>query len=437
MRNWVHSPVVIPVGVLTILVLSLVAGNRPAEDTAGRPIVVYAHPPCGPELMALYRPIWAEFRRTHPNIDFRVLHITGQYEDKLKVMVAGNVAPDVIFMYPNALAGWVELDTLLPLDDMLASSALVSKEDYFPIMIDTFSYNDQLWGLPKDASADIMHYNVDLFEQYGVPKPEEDWTWDDCIAAARQLTRDTDGDGRIDIWGMTPIEGDFLANGWFTFVWGHGGEVLDADLNRCLLLEPEALEGIERWCELRWKYGVTPSLEVWNDLGGARLFELGRVAMQFAMYPAVTSERTNCDFAWDIAPMPRGPADRVTMAVGSALAVTQQSRNREAAFEFVRWMTSSEGMRGLIGVELPSCIELAESRDFLDYPESPSSKQVAVDAMKYTHVPVQHPYYFEIRDALRPEIERASRGHISAREALEVALPKVDAVLRRYHEEAR
>jgi multiple sugar transport system substrate-binding protein len=269
-----------------------------------------------------------------------------------------------------------------------------------------------------------MEYNVDLFVQQGVAKPTAEWTWDDMLQAARALTRDTNGDGRPDRWGLNPFP-------WWMFVWGNGGRILDAAGTRCTLLEPEAVEAIEYWVALRCTHGVTPTPEAASDLSASRLFALQRAAMHFEMYPVVSIFRKQCDFTWDLAPVPRGPRRRVTETVGSAMAVTSQSRSKAAAFEFVRWMTSPAGMRFLISVESPSCIALAESDEFTQSPGLPESKKIAVDAMDYARPPLQHPRFAEIMDVLEAALYKAQLGRATARQALEEAVPRVDHALRR------
>ncbi|MFC1672080.1 ABC transporter substrate-binding protein, partial [Planctomycetota bacterium] len=380
---------------------------------------------CPPPLMKIYNDIFDEFRRTHPDINLRVLHITGNYEDKIKVMVAGNVAPDTIFMYPSALAAWVELDALEPLDTNLAADPKVGTSDYFTPMIDTFSYEGKVYGLPKDASAVIMQYNVDLFRRFGVEPPRADWTWYDMLDAAGKLTRDTDGDGRTDLWGMTPYS-------WWIFVWQNGGRILSEDRSRCVLLEPRAIEALEFWAALRYKHGVTPTLEAEADMGMHQMFIAQRVAMSFEIYPIVSVYRKTCEFEWDLAHVPAGPAGRCTEVRGSALAMSRQCRNREAAFEFVRWLTAVPGMSRLLTVEMPSWKSLADSDAFVKMPGLPSSKHVAVESMEYARLPLQHPLYNEIMDALNPALQKAQRGEVTVREALEQAVPQVNKILERH-----
>ncbi len=420
----ISSSWVIPLGVLCVLFAAVVGSRRSYVDQHGRPVVVYAHPPCPPSLMALYEPIWEAFRRAHPQIDFRVLHVTGKYEDKIKVMYVGKIAPDVIFMYPTALPAWAELGTLMPLDEMLARDPAVGRSDYFESMLRTFTYQGKLYGLPKDASVDLLYWNCEMFEACGVDPPEPTWGWGEYLEAARKLTRDTDGDGRIDQWGTSGWT-------WLPWIWQNGGRVVSPDGRRCTLDAPETIEGIQFWGDLVTRYKVAPTPTDLQDLSPWRLFSLGRVGMYHEMYPAVSILRDYAKFRWDIAHVPRGPAGRVSPAVGSALAITTQSRHPQAAWEFIKWMTGPDGMAGLLSVEAPSCITLARSDAFLRQPGLPSSKHVAIDALEYAHPPVQSVYYQELFDTIGSELDRVWRGRATAAEAARGAIPQVDRILQR------
>jgi ABC-type glycerol-3-phosphate transport system substrate-binding protein len=129
-RQTFPTQLLIPLSIITLLVGAVATGARKFHDGQGRPTVVYAHPPCPPDLMVFFEQAFADFRVTYPDIDLQVLHITGNYEDKIKIMFAGNVAPDVIFMYPIAFPAWVSLDALAPLNDLMAKDGEVSEEDY-------------------------------------------------------------------------------------------------------------------------------------------------------------------------------------------------------------------------------------------------------------------------------------------------------------------
>ena len=82
--------------------------------------------------------------------------------------------------------------------------------------LDMVSYNGQSYGVQSPWSGGtIFHYNETLYEQYGVKSPadyymEDNWNWDTLEKTITDITRDTDGDGKVDIYGtgtlfrMTP-----------------------------------------------------------------------------------------------------------------------------------------------------------------------------------------------------------------------------------------
>src|SRR5439155_1169788 len=85
--------------------------------------------------------------------------------------------------------------------------------------------------------------------------PTDDWTWDDFLRVAKQVTRDTDGDGSIDQWGSA-FDGRLAV--WLPWIWAGGGDVLCADGRRasgCL----DSRATIEA---LRWYAGWAPARAV-------------------------------------------------------------------------------------------------------------------------------------------------------------------------------
>jgi len=98
--------------------------------------------------------------------------------------------------------------------------------DYYPDIISTAQQDGHLYGLPWIAQPVVVFYNKALFDAAKLEYPKAGWTWDDFLAAAKALTKDTDGDGKTDQWG-------FSANGWpppHIFIWQAGGEVISEDL---------------------------------------------------------------------------------------------------------------------------------------------------------------------------------------------------------------
>ena len=77
----------------------------------------------------------------------------------------------------------------------------IAAADYYPQPMEAFTFDGELMCLPQNLSSLVVYYNRDLFDAAGLADPAMNWTWDDFLAAAQALTRDTDGDGAIDQFG--------------------------------------------------------------------------------------------------------------------------------------------------------------------------------------------------------------------------------------------
>jgi multiple sugar transport system substrate-binding protein len=126
--------------------------------------------------------------------------------------------PDAALLYAEAVAQLAEADLIVPLDDLLDAP---TRADFVDGVLDTTTYKGHLWAIPVQANPYGLFCNMALFRAAGVAPPR---TWDETLAAARKLTRDTDGDGRIDTWGYTQCVFQFPL-----IMWQYGGSFLNAD----------------------------------------------------------------------------------------------------------------------------------------------------------------------------------------------------------------
>jgi multiple sugar transport system substrate-binding protein len=97
----------------------------------------------------------------------------------------------------------------------------------------------------------VMFYNKDLFDKYHLAYPTNNWTMKDVVKAAKVLSVDLDGDGKLDQWGFSP-------SSFQNYVIRNGGSVYSEDGTKCLLDQPIAIEGIQKMVDLTVKYKVVP-----------------------------------------------------------------------------------------------------------------------------------------------------------------------------------
>ncbi len=97
-----------------------------------------------------------------------------------------------------------------------------------------------LYAIPRDVSNLVIYYNKDLFKKYGIPVPNEYWSFDDLLILSQKLTKDTNNDGKTDIWGIS-FEEDLLF--YLPYLMSEGGGVLSDDLKTLIIDSAQSKKG--------------------------------------------------------------------------------------------------------------------------------------------------------------------------------------------------
>jgi len=266
-----------------------------------------------------------------------------------------------------------------------------------------------------------------MFDKYHLPYPDRSWDWKKWVEVSRKLTRDTNGDGRIDQWGTgtDPF--------WSSYVYQNGGSLLNSDLTRCTLNRPEAYEAIQWRCDLVNKRHAAPSPQEISLVGEVNLFCNGRLGTL-----VLGAWATKCffkdqvkTFAYDVAAPPKGKV-RASYVEGSCWCILKGSKHKKEAWELVKWMTSKEVQRRLMFDEqcLPSRRSLTASGLFASIPGPPKNKQVFVDMIPYGRGIPPVPSGPEMLEVMTSEITLAILGKETAKEACERVTPVIDQMLR-------
>ena len=127
-----------------------------------------------------------EFEASHPNIkvNVTVLPSSGFGEKMTTALGAGEGAPDVAFFWDN---NW--FPEALELTPYIEADPDFSPDLYFPGFWNTRAmWGDKVVGLPLGVGANFVMYNKDVFDEAGVDYPTDDWTTEDFIDIATQLT---------------------------------------------------------------------------------------------------------------------------------------------------------------------------------------------------------------------------------------------------------
>ena len=183
----------------------------------------------GPEEKG-FEAITKVFRERNPNVEVITEPTAGGHESKMLIQTAAGTEPDLMWTASiGNLYDFVAYDAWLPLD-AYAKRDKISLDQWYPAAVETMREDGILWALPLWSHPSItgLYYNKDKFDQAGLDYPNENWTQDQLLEAAQQLTkRGASGEAKDQQWGYRPLTGYY--NGFLQDIWAAGGSALNKE----------------------------------------------------------------------------------------------------------------------------------------------------------------------------------------------------------------
>jgi multiple sugar transport system substrate-binding protein len=347
------------------------------------------------------------------------------YWDKLQTSLAGGDAPDVFAMDGPLGPDYQTRDVLLDL------TPFVQKDNYDLGQLDANAVKDfttadgAQFGLPRDLNVIALYYNKPMFDEAGIPYPDDTWDWDKLVDVAKQLTKDTNGDGTPDQWGVYTETTD-MENAWSSFVWQAGGDILSADGTKSALDSDQSAQGIQFLQDLIWKEKVSPDPAIFAETGDA--FEQGKAAMEInGSWLVPTDEAAGLDFG--IAPLPKGPAGQATSVNPTGAVVYKGTKSPEAAWALVKYLASPEAQTKIMA--LKASVPVNKEILGTTYASAFDGAQVFADALAYAHLKPSFKGYNEFTTVLQTELDENVFGNPnkSAKDAIASVNDQLNQIL--------
>ncbi|MBI5096040.1 MAG: sugar ABC transporter substrate-binding protein [Candidatus Hydrogenedentes bacterium] len=375
-----------------------------------------------------------QYMKENPNVQVNLILTSDPYK-KLQIMIAGRTTPDVMWMG----IGWQQFgDALMPLDDLAAGDPDIRRETYLPGLWDAELWQGSLRGLPSSGQVGVLYYNKDLFDQAGVPYPSADWTWDDMVRTAKALTRDFDGDGVIDQYGLQ-LEQVYR----YPFV-VYAGQFADSEWRTARIDNPVVSAMLEHYRDLIYKDRVMPTPTASAELGMLPMFEAGRVAMHAASGYALESFR-KVQFDWDVAMFPwfefNGQRYRATGLWQEEFCILWNTDIPEEAWKFARWCAGKDMIRwaALDGHIVPGRVDVATSPEYLAPGKRPANMRAFIDSQSFAVPMTPHAWHVRIAAEFDPIwqdfMQSPESNPISAAEAAKRFNTALQRILDEYHAE--
>ncbi len=252
------------------------------------------------------------------------------YPDKISAAVPRGKGPDVFIYAQDRLGGWIEAGNTIEPIDFYVDDALRAR--FLPTTLDALTYRGSLWGLPLDYKVIALIYNKKL-----VKDPPR--TTAELVAACKKLGNKASGRFGLAYWYENFYYHAILMNGF-------GGGVFDAK-GRPTLASPENLRALDLLVGWIRRGDMLPA-ELSTALVTS-LFNEGKAAMVFSGPWFLGEVADGIDYGVTTLPAlsENGGKPMRPWTTVEGVFVAAPSRNKEAAFEFVKYLTDVDAARVL------------------------------------------------------------------------------------------
>jgi len=237
---------------------------------------------------------------------------------------------DVIWIAEFAGAGWA-----LPLDREFSADV---RKQYFPGVIQACTWGGKLTALPWFIDSGMLYYRTDLLGGAAVPE-----TWEELATLAQAAERS--GRARFGfLWQGKQAE--VLVCDLVEFVASNGGAILGPDGKTVMIDDDKSVQAVQFMRDTIDRYKISPQdVLSWDEEPSRRPFTGGQAMFlrnwsyvyTIAQDPKVSSVVGKVG----VAPLPHFPGGRSAACLGGyQYGVNASTKGRDAAIDFVRWMSS-------------------------------------------------------------------------------------------------
>lgn len=279
----------------------------------------------------------ARFEKQHPNVEVR--YVSGlrkeDYSEWLSQQALKGEEPDVYVVLPDDLSTFAQIGMLENLDPLITQDKEMDTKKYFTPALKSGQYEKKQYALLYESVPTLMYVNKTLLEKEGIPLPDKHWTWEDFYRICASVTKDTNGDGKLDQFGVYGYT-------WQNAVASNNATIFNDTGSKASLNNAAVYDAIS----------FARKLEQLNkgETINSDMFDKGQVAfcpMRFSEYrtykPYPWRVKKYTSFAWDCIPMPAGPKGaNVSQLDTLSIGMSASTSHRSLAWEFMKLLCYDE-----------------------------------------------------------------------------------------------
>lgn len=371
-----------------------------------------------------YESLIKQFNDTHPNIQVTMnVQPWDTIAQKLPAALGTGQGPDLATPDYNAgtIRQYAKSGLILPLDEAYGSGdTKINKAALPPKVVEGFQVNGKSYAVPANFATLLLYYNKDALAEVGLSGPPK--TMQEFADDAVKLTK-KDSNGKIVRYGIALADHQTISM-WPIIIWNYGGDLTNQS-GCSALSDPNTVSALKTWGDLVVQKNISPVGLTGQEADN--LFAAKKAAMEMNG-PWAAGQYGPAGVSFDVAPIPVGPGGPVTLASAVPIVVSKNTKNKDAAFQFLAWWTGkkAQGSLALQSGFPPARVDMASDTSLAQNPFVPKFAAAAPFARLY--LPNLDKFSQVDSDVIYPAIDKITRGE-SADIVLAAASKQMNALI--------
>ena len=257
------------------------------------------------------------------------------YSEWLSQQVLMGKTPDVFMILSNDFNQFASLGLLKDLTELMENDETFDKNKYFKTTLLSGEYHGVQYALPYETVPNLMFVNKTLLEKEGISVPGSNWTWEDLYNICKRVTKDIDGDGILDQFGIYNYD-------WLDAARTNGAVLFDEDEMQIDLSDEKVVEAVKF---IKMLYSLNQQQNVTQedfDSGNVVFMPLSFADYRtYKTYPYKIKKYLN--FQWDCITFPAGKEGGNISEVSTLLmGISSKTAYEDLAWEFLKLLTYDE-----------------------------------------------------------------------------------------------
>lgn len=300
-----------------------------------------------------FKGVIEEFEKQNPDIDINDQYVSyDEYLTKMNTLAAAGDMPEVFNLPENNVYEWGEKGSIADLTAAFEDAGINPKERFVDA---SMSYTDEhLWSVGYSVVCMAVFYNKSMLKEADIEfpssDPDEAWTWDEYVDAARKMTQDASGK-RADEDGFDKddivVYGTKMPNRYTSYIPllnSNESGISDAEGSKFAIADEAGAEVIQKIADLSLKEHCAPTSAISDDAfsDSATMLMNSQLGMYidgaWAINEFLNEEEQFEDLGIAALPIFKKPAN---IAWTAGFCMSPEGVENESAFRFYQFFTES------------------------------------------------------------------------------------------------